>query len=104
MFERSGEAILEGESFERFPTADLEFHRVSVVVAGNRLPGKIVSDTRLLVRVFTSTFWRYDRDKLRLANRFHKRLLGAVAARDTKAARAATIAAKQVAKGNAQEA
>jgi DNA-binding GntR family transcriptional regulator len=56
------------------------------------------------VRVFTSTFWRYDREKFAEANGYHKRLLDALRAQDTEAARIATVEAMRVAKKNALEA
>ncbi len=103
-FERSNKAFLEGEILRRFLEVDLEFHQVIVDATGNRYLSKIVKDARLLVRVFTSTFWRYDRENLAKANGFHKRLLDALRARDTDAARIATVEAMRVAKKNALQA
>lgn len=103
-FDQTGEAFLEGDLLQRFLEVDLEFHHVIVDAAGNRYLSKIVKDARLLARVFTSTFWRYDREKLAEANGFHKRLLDALKAHDNEAARMATVEAMRVAKGNALEA
>lgn len=103
-FEQSGEPFLEGDLLQKYLAVDLQFHRVIVDAAGNRYLSKIVDDTRLLVRVFTSTFWRYDREKLRQANRFHERLVDALESKDAEAARAATVEAMQVTKENAQRA
>jgi len=103
-FLQSGESHLEGERLRRYLEADLEFHRVVVDAAGNRYLSKLVDDTRLLVRVFTATFWRYDRGKLDESNRFHKRLLDALRSNDAEAARVVTIQAMQVARENAVEA
>jgi DNA-binding GntR family transcriptional regulator len=102
-FEQTGQSYLEGDLLQSLLEVDLEFHQVIVDAAGNRYLSKIVKDTRLLVRVFTSTFWRYDREQLAKANSFHKRLLDALAARDTEAARVATVEAMRVAKRNALE-
>ena len=77
-FQQSGEPFLEGDLLRRYLASDLEFHQIVVDAAGNRYLSKIVNDTRLLVRVFTSTFWRYDREKLDESNRFHLRLLEAL--------------------------
>jgi DNA-binding GntR family transcriptional regulator len=103
-FEQTGKSFLEGDLLQALLEVDLEFHQVIVDAAGNRYLSKIVRDTRLLVRVFTSTFWRYDREKLAKANAFHKRLFDALVARDTEAARVATVEAMRVAKRNALEA
>ena len=100
-FRRSGEPFLEGELLRRYLASDLEFHGIVVDAAGNRYLSKIVSENRLLVRVFTSTFWRYDREKLDESNRFHKRLLDALRIRDVEAARIATVEAMQVSRENA---
>jgi len=96
--------FLEGDLLQEFLDVDLEFHQLIVEASGNRYLSKIVEDTRLLVRVFTSTFWRYDRQKLAEANRFHQRLLDALRAQDTEAARIATVEAMRVAKRNALQA
>jgi len=65
---------------------------------------KILDDTRLLVRVFTATFWQYDLGKLTEANQFHQRLLEAMQNRDSESARDATIEAMRVARDNALQA
>ena len=89
---------------QRLLEVDLEFHQVIVDASGNRYLSKTVNDTRLLVRVFTSTFCRYDREKLAEAKGFHKRLLDALRTHDTEAARMVTVEAMRVAKKNALEA
>jgi DNA-binding GntR family transcriptional regulator len=103
-FEQTAQSFLEGDLLQRLLELDLEFHQVIVNSAGNRYLSKIVKDTRLLVRVFTSTFWRYDREELAKANAFHRRLLDALIAQDAKAARIATVEAMRVAKRNALQA
>ena len=100
-FQQSGEPFLEGDLLRRYLASDLEFHQIVVDAAGNRYLSKIVNDTRLLVRVFTSTFWRYDREKLDESNRFHLRLLEALRCKDAEAARIATLEAMQVSRDNA---
>ena len=100
-FQQSGEPFLEGDLLRRYLASDLEFHQIVVDAAGNRYLSKIVNDTRLLVRVFTSTFWRYDREKLNESNRFHLRLLEALRCKDAEAARIATLEAMQVSRDNA---
>ena len=75
-----------------------------IAAAGNRYMSKILDDTRLLVRVFTATFWQYDSAKLTEANQFHKRLLDAMQNRDSESARAATVEAMRVARDNALKA
>ncbi|MCH5374953.1 MAG: GntR family transcriptional regulator [Planctomycetes bacterium] len=103
-FEQTGEALLEGDLLQRFLEIDLEFHQVIVDAAGNEYLSKTIKDARLLVRVFVSTFWRYDREKLAEANGFHKRLLDALRAKDTEASRIVTVEAMRVAKKNALQA
>jgi DNA-binding GntR family transcriptional regulator len=100
-FQQSGEPFLEGDLLRRYLASDLEFHQIVVEAAGNRYLSKIISETRLLVRVFTSTFWRYDREKLDEANHFHRRLLEALRCKDVEAARIVTVEAMQVSRDNA---
>lgn len=103
-FELSENPIIDGDNLDTFLCADIEFHQVIVAAADNQYLSKMVNDTRLLTRVFTSTCWRYDLYKLEEANLFHRRLLDALKARDGDAARIATIDAMKVAKANAIEA
>ncbi|WP_068546846.1 GntR family transcriptional regulator [Thalassotalea crassostreae] len=103
-FELSENPIIEGDSLDTFLNADIEFHQLIVAAAENEYLSKMVNETRLLVRVFTSTHWCYDLYKLEQANQFHRRLLDALINRDSEAARLATIEAMQVAKANALEA
>ncbi len=103
-FRDSGQAVLDGSLLREFIQADLTFHKVIIAAAGNRYMSKILNDTRLLVRVFTATFWQYDSEKLAEANQFHQRLLEAMQNRDSESARAATIEAMRVAGDNALQA
>ncbi|RMF90964.1 MAG: FCD domain-containing protein, partial [Planctomycetota bacterium] len=90
-----------GEALEKFVSLDIRFHRTVIDAARNRYMSKILEDTRLLVRVFTATFWEYDRAKLDEAERFHRRLVEAMKTRDAEAARTATVEAMRVARRNA---
>jgi len=103
-FRASGQAVLDGALLRDFIEADLTFHKIIIATAGNRYMSKILDDTRLLVRVFTATFWQYDAEKLAEANRFHMRLLEAMQNRDSESAQAATVEAMRVARDNALQA
>ena len=93
--------FIDGEELDEFLQADLNFHQVIVSAADNKYLSKIISEQRVLIRVFTATFWRYDEKKLQEANNFHQRLLDAISNRDADAARIATSEAMKVAKENA---
>ncbi len=100
-FKDSKKEFFDGDELEKFLEADLDFHRVIVNAADNKYLSKIISEQRVLTRVFTSTLWRYDEAKLLQANEFHKRLLDAITAHDADAAHLATSDAMKVAKENA---
>jgi DNA-binding GntR family transcriptional regulator len=100
-FRDSGRAVLDGALLREFIEADLTFHKIIIAAAGNRYMSKILDDTRLLVRVFTATFWQYDSEKLAEANQFHKRLLEAMQNRDRASASYVTTEAMRVARDNA---
>ena len=100
-FRDSGQGVLDADHLREFIQADLNFHKIVIAAAGNRYMSKILDDTRLLVRVFTATFWRYDTEKLAEAIQFHQRLLAAMRDRDSESARLASIEAMQVARDNA---
>jgi len=100
-FKQSDTDCIEGEELEAFLEADLNFHQVIVSAADNKYLSKIISEQRVLTRVFTATYWRYDEEKLKQANDFHKRLLDAISDRDADAARIATSDAMKVARENA---
>jgi DNA-binding GntR family transcriptional regulator len=100
-FRESGKDFLEPKMLHRYLQIDMEFHDVVIHAAGNRLMMKILDGTRLLARVFASTYWVYDRTALAEANRFHGRLLRALRAHDAEAGRRWTIEAMRVSKRNA---
>ena len=97
----NGNAVLDGPQLSEFVQADIDFHKVIITAAGNRYMTKILDDTRLLVRVFTATFWQYNAEKLTEAIEFHQRLLTAMQDRDSASAQRATIDAMRVARENA---
>lgn len=103
-FRESEQTVLEGTLLRDFIQADLAFHKLIIAAADNRYMSKILEDTRLLVRVFTTTFWQYNAERLDEANRFHQRLLEAMQNRDSESARLATIEAMRVARDNALQA
>jgi DNA-binding GntR family transcriptional regulator len=103
-FRESEQTVLDGSLLRDFIEADIAFHKIIIAAAGNRYMSKILDDTRLLVRVFTATFWQYDAEKLTEANRFHRRLLEAMQNRGSESARVATVEAMRVARDNALQA
>jgi DNA-binding GntR family transcriptional regulator len=100
-FRGNGGTLLEGVALRDFVQADIQFHKIVITAAGNRYMSKILDDTSLLVRVFTTTSWQYDASKLDEAVEFHRRLLVAMQNRDSESARQASIEAMGVARGNA---
>ena len=100
-FRESGAPVLNGSPLRDFIQADITFHKIIIAAAGNRYMSKILDDTRLLVRVFTATFWQYNDEKLTEAIQFHRRLLEAIQNRDRGSARLATVEAMRVARDNA---
>ena len=84
-----------------FIQADVGFHKIIIAAAGNQYLSKVLDDTRLLARVFTTTHWKYDVEKLDEAVEFHRRLLVAMQNRDGEAARLASMEAMRVARSNA---
>lgn len=103
-FGDSGRAVLDGSHLRDFVQADLTFHKIVLAAAGNRYMSKILEDTRLLVRVFTTTFWQYNAEKLSEAIKFHQRLLTSMQNQDSESARVATVEAMRVAWDNAIQA
>ena len=100
-FREKGAAVLEGASLLQFIQADVGFHKIIIAAAGNQYLSKVLDDTRLLARVFTTTHWKYDVETLDEAVEFHRRLLVAMQNRDGEAARLASMEAMRVARSNA---
>ncbi|MCP4784667.1 MAG: GntR family transcriptional regulator [Fuerstiella sp.] len=100
-FRESGNDVLDGSELKAFIQADLTFHEIIIAAAGNRYMSRILGDTRLLVRVFTATFWQYNAEKLTEAIQFHRQLLAAMQNRDSESAQLASIEAMRVARDNA---
>lgn len=103
-FIQSGQPTMKGAALREFVALDVDFHQAIVRAAGNRYMAKLLDDTRLLIRVFTFTFWEYDRQALRTANDFHQRLFRALKDHDPKAAQQVTVESMQVARTNALKA
>ncbi len=103
-FHESGPSVLDGPQLRDFVQADIAFHKIVIAAAGNRYMTKILEDTRLLVCVFTATFWQYNTEKLTEAIEFHQRLFTAMQNRDSESARVATVEAMRVARDNAIQA
>ena len=92
---------LGGDALRRFIELDMAFHRVVFEAAANRFLTRILDGSRLLTRLFTSTFWRYDRAALDRACKFHAELVRALRRRDAEAARRSTVGAIRLSRRNA---
>jgi len=76
----SGRGRLDEEQMQRFIHADLGFHTLLLHTAANRRMLKLVSETRLLIRIFSIRRDGHSADQLRAINRQHAAILEAVAA------------------------
>lgn len=64
-FRSTGDQFMQGERLHRFVSADMEFHRLILQSADNRLAQKIVTEGHLRSRVFG--LWSHERDLHHLA-------------------------------------
>ena len=80
---------LNAEQMKRFLACDLGFHTLLISLSGNSRILKIVSDTRLLIRIFAMQRSGHDATQLESIQQYHQRVLDAVADRDPAAAMAA---------------
>ena len=99
-FQNLGTEYLADDAQRRYNNADMAFHSVIVEASDNAYLTKLVKDTKILVRVFTSSVYKYDLELLQQANEFHRRLFEAISSRDAEKARTTTIEAMHVAKSN----
>jgi len=76
--ERSGRLRLDGEQMQRFMAADLAFHSLLIRCAGNRRILKVLSSTRLLIRIFSIHRQGHDSAQLRQIYAYHSGILDAV--------------------------
>lgn len=82
----SGAAILDAAQMQRFITADLGFHALLVSLAHNSRLQKTISETRLLINVFSLKRQGHDASTLTSIRCFHQTILDAVINQDATAA------------------
>jgi len=87
---KAGKATaLSAAMMKRFLAADMQFHQLLLRAAGNRRIVKIVSESRVLARIFGSQRHRHDLDVVTRTHRFHTQIMRAVKAGNVDAARQA---------------
>ncbi len=84
--ERSKRSALDSKGMARFIACDLGFHALLMSIAGNSRLQKIVSDTRLLIRIFAIRRQGHDRPALKSIQRYHQQILDSVAKQQPEAA------------------
>ncbi len=86
--ELSKAARLDESQMERFISCDFGFHALLASMTRNSKLVKVISETRLLIRVFAIHRGGHDLEALRNIYNFHKRILDAVSKQDSEAATA----------------
>lgn len=81
-----GQQVLAGEGLRRFLAADLSFHLLLINATGNMHIMKIVSDSHVMSRIFSTTRQKHDLKVVQDTYRIHSEILDAVASSDGKAA------------------
>ena len=84
--ESSGHTELDAGQMERFLACDLGFHALLMSMTQNQRIQKIVSETRLLIRIFALERHGHDAALLDSIYQYHQRILDAVAKRDRESA------------------
>ena len=84
---KSKREALNQDQMHRFITADLGFHALLVSLAHNSRLQKTISETRLLINVFSIKRRGHDSDTLQRIQKFHQSILEAVLHQDAEAAR-----------------
>lgn len=74
----SGDKMLSPERMQKFLAADMGFHMVILRASGNRRMMKIVSDLRVLSRIFTAQRETHDLKIVTSVYRYHRRILRAL--------------------------
>lgn len=77
---------LNQEQMQRFIMADLSFHALLVSLAHNSRLQKIISETRLLISIFSIKRRGHDAKTLQSIQKYHQRILDAVRRQDADAA------------------
>lgn len=74
----SGQDRLDDDEMLEFATADITFHNLILRLAGNGRILKVVSDSRLLIRIFALPHQGHDPEQLAGIEEYHQRILEAV--------------------------
>lgn len=83
----SGKQELNAEQMKRFSISDLGFHALLIRIAANARILKVVSDTRLMIRIFGIQRSGHRRDELERIYKHHRSILQAVIDHDVDGAR-----------------
>jgi DNA-binding GntR family transcriptional regulator len=83
---KTGHESLDPHQMQRFIKADLGFHALLVSLARNSRLQKVISDTRLLINVFSLKRRGHDRQTLVEIQKYHRTILDAVFRREAEAA------------------
>ncbi|GAA4434578.1 GntR family transcriptional regulator [Bremerella cremea] len=83
----SGEKTFSPKQLQSFLAADMGFHMIILRASGNRRMIKIVSDLRVLSRIFTAKREPHNLKIVASVYRFHRRILRALRKADGEAAR-----------------
>jgi DNA-binding GntR family transcriptional regulator len=84
--EQTGKPALEGDLLQRFVTSDMRFHMHLLHAAGNRRFIKVISNTRLLIRIFTFRREHHTAELLNHVHAYHRQILDAVVKKDVETA------------------
>ena len=79
---QSGGDCLDEKRMAELATADLAFHNLILRLGGNGRILKVVSDTRLLIRIFALPHQGHDAAQLRDIHQYHQKIARAVASGD----------------------
>lgn len=83
----SGKQELNSEQMKRFSISDLGFHALLIRIAANARILKVVSDTRLMIRIFGIQRSGHRREELERIYKHHRSILQAVIDHDVDGAR-----------------
>ena len=79
---QTGKPALEGDLLQRFVNSDMRFHMHLLHAAGNRRFVKVISNARLLIRIFTFRREHHTVELLTQVHAYHRQILDAVKKKD----------------------
>ncbi len=86
---KSKKPSLDAQQMERFIRSDFGFHALLMSIKNNSRLQKIISDTRLLIRIFAIQRTGHDAASLKSIREYHQMILDAVARQDAEGAMSA---------------